>query len=235
MPITNYEHIVIQESAEFLTVTKEYVRLQIEEMKASLHKIWNSMSPNDIESVTRFYTSNPLHFYNVIEFNTWSDAQRPPILEGVTKGGKIRLKSALDFGCGCGTTAIFLSELGESGIQVDIADVNTQLQNFAKWRLDRRGYKSEIVSLLGFKPIKKHYDLITCLDVLEHLTNPLEMISHFREHADYVYLTALKPAKISQHLNLWDSERIIDIICAIGFEAMWLAPDQGRGLFKVIK
>jgi 2-polyprenyl-3-methyl-5-hydroxy-6-metoxy-1,4-benzoquinol methylase len=106
------------------------------------------------------------------------------------------------------------------------------LIEFTVWRMQKRKHSVGIVTLDSFKPIKKNYDLITCIDVLEHLINPLEMLTQFRDHAKYLYITALKPADISQHLNMWNKDRIIDIMKAIGWKPIWLAADEGRGFFE---
>jgi len=217
-------NLIIDEAAEFLCLSREEVLENIVKMKNELHKDWNRANPTSIEELKTFYNEHPLHFYNVIDFDTWSDAQnvRVPF-------GKVEIKTAFDYGCGGGKTAVFL---GDRKISVDVCDLDIRLRDFTVWRMKQRNYAVDVVELDSLKPIKKQYDLITCVDVLEHMINPLEMMTQFREHAKYFYCTALKPKAISQHLNMWDQDRIIDVMKAIGWNAIWLAGDEGRGFFE---
>ena len=224
MPDTNIKSKVIDEAAEYLKISREMVVREIETMKSELHKIWNSNRPQTIEELKKFYNEQPLHFFNVLDFNTWSDAQYPKV--NLIEYG---IKTAVDFGCGCGTTAVYLSDLG---IQTDVAELSEPLRKFAVWRLRKRGYTTNEVSLANMMPLKKKYDLVTCIDVLEHLINPLEMVYHFAQHAKYFYATALKPQDMSQHLNLWPREKVIDIFIDLGWKPIWLAQDEGRGFFE---
>jgi len=215
---------IIDEAAEFLNLSRLEVLENLIKMKNELHKDWNKVNPSNLSSLNDFYMTHPLHFYNVLDFDTWSDAQIPKI-----KFDGLGIKTAFDYGCGAGKTAV---HLGEKGISVDICEMDPLLRDFTTWRMQKRKFSIGIVSLDSFKPIKKNYDLITCIDVLEHMINPLEMLTQFREHAKYLYVTALKPKAISQHLNMWDQERIIDIMKAIGWSPIWLASDEGRGFFE---
>ena len=220
----NYEHEIITDAIEFLNIDRNEIEKKISEMENTLHKIWNNRNPQTYIDILNFYQTEELAFYNVIQFNTWSNAQKPSI-----SFKKFPIKTALDFGCGGGTTALYLAE---QGYEVDICDVNSKLVEFTKFRLNKNGYQCNIIPLDKFKPLTKNYDFITTIDVLEHVLNPLELIIHFRKHSKYWYSTALKPSQISQHLCLWDNEKIIDIIKSIGWNPIWLAGDEGRGFFE---
>lgn len=226
MPETKVDHKVVDEAAEYLGVPRAQVIVRMAEMKATLHKVWNATNPDSLDALRKFYSGeNPLHFYNVLEFNTWSDAQYPRV--DFVKYG---IQSAFDYGCGCGTTAVHLVENGIK--KIAITELSDSLRKFAIWRLKKRGVEPEVVAVKDFRPLSKRYDLITCIDVMEHLPNPMDMMYHFSKHCKYFYSTALKPADISQHLNLWPKERIIELLAVFGFKPLWLAADAGRGFFE---
>ena len=215
---------IIDEASEFLNMKREYIVAKIYEMENNLHKIWNQRNPQTYSEIIDFYKKEELHFFNVLQFNLWSNAQMPFV-----DFNKYPIKTCFEFGCGIGTTALLLAEMG---FEVDIADANIKLVEFTKFRLNKRGYKCNIINIDKYKPLEKSYDLITTIDVLEHVLNPIELMVHFREYSKYWYVTNLNPAKISQHLCLWNNDRIIDIIKAIGWNPLWLAEDSGRGFFE---
>lgn len=54
---------------------------------------------------------------------------------------------------------------------------------FARWRSRRHpNVDTRSPGLGGELPLTRGYDVITCLDVLEHVVNPLEVVRHLVEH-----------------------------------------------------
>jgi 2-polyprenyl-3-methyl-5-hydroxy-6-metoxy-1,4-benzoquinol methylase len=225
MPDTNVKSHIIDEAAEFLGTDRDYVVKKIAEMKAILHKIWAKKNPSSLDALRKFYNEEPLHFFNVLDFNTWSDAQYPPV-----DFREYNIKLALDYGCGCGTTALALLDKGVE--EIAIAELSEPLRNFAIWRLNKKGIKPLVIEVKDFRPLDRHFDLITTIDVLEHLPHPIDMVYHFAKHARYLYSTALKPQDMSQHLNLWPKEEVVKLFEILGWRALWLAKDEGRGFFE---
>lgn len=78
----------------------------------------------------------------------------------------------LDFGSGVGSHGIACKQLGAD--TVDMLDVDGPLQRYAKWRVSQRGLKGiNFLPHTAKLPFEK-YDLILCLDVLEHISKPVE-------------------------------------------------------------
>jgi 2-polyprenyl-3-methyl-5-hydroxy-6-metoxy-1,4-benzoquinol methylase len=64
-----------------------------------------------------------------------------------------------------------------------LVDLPTPTLEFARWRF--REFDNVELRQPGFGvdlPLTRGYDVITCLDVLEHVVNPLQVIRHLVEH-----------------------------------------------------
>lgn len=72
----------------------------------------------------------------------------------------------LDFGAGVGVTAQFFRRLGYA---TTLADISTTLQEFAKYRLERRGEHASFLDLNEAALPEGRYDVVTALDVLAHV------------------------------------------------------------------
>ncbi len=78
----------------------------------------------------------------------------------------------LDYGAGAGNMGTIFAMLG---FQTDFLEVEGVLTDFLKWRVDKYALTSKVFSQndnIGTKT----YDLISFLDVLEHLDEPLETL-----------------------------------------------------------
>lgn len=86
-------------------------------------------------------------------------------------------KTMLDYGGGIGEATIVACH---NGVETDYQDVeNSKTWDYAKWRFQKHGVNPKM--LKEGTPIKKEYDVIVAMDVLEHLENPNEVI---KEMAD---------------------------------------------------
>lgn len=220
----NLEHPIITDAMEFLKINKNEIDLRIKIALGEKLKIWYELNPQNIIELYDYYDNNEVSFYDTLQFNTWSNAQKPFV-----DFKKYPIKTALEFGCGCGSTALYLAE---QGFEVTIADINEMMLDFTSFRLNKYGYNCNKLDLSELKPLKTNYDLVTTIDVLEHVINPLELIIHFRDYCKFWYSTALKPKEMPEHLGLWKNDKIIDIIKSIGWNPIWLAGDEGRGFFE---
>jgi SAM-dependent methyltransferase len=78
-----------------------------------------------------------------------------------------------------------------------IVDLPSPALDFARWRFRRWPSVQTATPGLGADlPLTRSYDVITCLDVLEHVINPLEVVHHLVDH--------LKPGG-TFHVNFIDA------------------------------
>lgn len=64
-----------------------------------------------------------------------------------------------------------------------LVDLPSPVLAFARWRFRHHASVETLSPGLGKDlPLTRDYDVITCLDVLEHVVNPLDVVRHLDEH-----------------------------------------------------
>lgn len=92
--------------------------------------------------------------------------KRSKYLLQLSKRVRLKGKRVLDFGCGTGAHGIFCAQMGA---EVDFLDIDGPLRKFAEWRAKKRNLNAKF---MGPGNLQETYDVIICLDVLEHLASP---------------------------------------------------------------
>lgn len=96
----------------------------------------------------------------------------------------IKNPSVLEYGCGSAVLTEYL--VGKfPNLKYSVADIPSITLDFIKWKKEKYGYPYEILTIGEGRdgiPLKEKYDLIICMDVLEHTPNPLEIAQSFTEH-----------------------------------------------------
>jgi 2-polyprenyl-3-methyl-5-hydroxy-6-metoxy-1,4-benzoquinol methylase len=116
---------------------------------------------------------NPVHYIRTMSFVTINQRSSYVLtMERVLRS--LKGKRVLDYGCGVGSHGIYCLQ---KGAIVDLLDVDGPLYNFAKHRINNR--KLSVANYLypTSKLTPKSYDAIICLDVLEHIADPLTAIT----------------------------------------------------------
>lgn len=85
----------------------------------------------------------------------------------------IQNKSVLDFGCGLGTSAIYLASQGN---EVTGYDINPNALEFCKLRASKQGLK---ITFTDKFPDVTKFDFIVALDVFEHIEDLKELLLRF--------------------------------------------------------
>ncbi|MHC4553266.1 MAG: glycosyltransferase family protein, partial [Planctomycetota bacterium] len=173
-----------QELADIRKVDIDVVR-QIKECGPDTICIYGGdedlQNENDIVSLYKDYKY--LNFLGHLKTLMFTSATRRPanILSFINN---IRGKKCLDFGSGVETHAMTMSK---NGNDVSILDVEGPLFDFAKERLRRRGLKFNSYNHDASLP-SNEFDVIVCLDVLEHVYDPVKELKRI--------INALKPGGI---------------------------------------
>jgi SAM-dependent methyltransferase len=87
-----------------------------------------------------------------------------------------------EYGCGVAPITAWLRPRFSTW-RYTLVDLPTPMLEFARWRF--REFPNVELTEPGFGadlPLRRAYDVITCLDVLEHVVNPLQIIRHVVEH-----------------------------------------------------
>lgn len=78
----------------------------------------------------------------------------------------------LDYGCGAGNMGMVFAH---AGFKVDFLEVGGVITDFLQWRVNRHFLKSSVFT--HSQPLGQgNYDLVSLLNVVEHLDNPLETV-----------------------------------------------------------
>ena len=104
--------------------------------------------------------------------------------------------TVMDYGCCVGDFSIVFGEMGYKVLDYDL-DIPTfyfSLQRFKNRNLDIKGYiVGKDMCLPG---INQKVDFVFCRDVLEHTTNPLEVLQYFYDNLNengYLYTSTMNP------------------------------------------
>jgi len=83
-----------------------------------------------------------------------------------------------EYGCGVAPVATWLYPRF-SGWRYTLVDLPSPMLDFARWRFRRRdNVEAQEPGLGADLPLRRDYDVIVCLEVLEHVINPLEVVRH---------------------------------------------------------
>lgn len=174
---------IVDEISSFLQIPKNTARKKVEYEYAnpgkSVAKAWNKKPPKTTEEIEGFYKTTDSYIYDLslesirptrIE---WRDAILFYLSQFETR------ESLLDFGGGVGTESIYFANYGYS---VTYHDLPGTTHDFAKYRFSL--YAPEVLAIDSRESLGV-YDAIICLEVLEHLVNPLATINFLYDKLAY--------------------------------------------------
>jgi 2-polyprenyl-3-methyl-5-hydroxy-6-metoxy-1,4-benzoquinol methylase len=154
----------------FTNTSKEAVRERMKKGSVPLKEEWEkweregAMTP---ERIKAFYKQTANYIYELGEWHLFVQGKRDSDMALVDNMREIKPKNILDFGGGVGLMAM---PLARAGFDVTLADLDGTSLDFAVFRAKRSNtplkiWKSDVEAM----PPDKTYDVILCLDVLEHL------------------------------------------------------------------
>lgn len=153
------------------------VRARCERSLARLKDKWNDVVGSEVASdqVVAYYDTAD----DLIEELMWWHALRDdnsPLAYAVSLdfARANGLKHLLDFGSGVGVSAVLFQKQCET---MTLADVSSTLLTFCKWRAERRGIPARFIDLKAAGLPKASFDLVTAMDVFEHLEDPAKAIT----------------------------------------------------------
>jgi SAM-dependent methyltransferase len=133
----------------------------------------------DRQAIVEFYDKSQAMIYELMWWHTLADDVSP--LAYVTALDFAKEKACrryLDFGSGVGAGGLLF---GRHGFDISLADISSPLLRFCQWRLGLRKQPGRFIDLKTAGLPKRAFDLITAMDVFEHLADPARTVEELGE------------------------------------------------------
>jgi len=176
------------------------------------------------ESVERYYDKSENYIYDLMWWHALQYDDSPLAYVTALDFARRRTKGRyLDFGAGVGAGALLFAR---HGFDVALADISSTLLTFCRWRFSQRGLPAQFIDLKESQLPDNAFDIVTAMDVFEHLTDPVEAINllhrALKPGGFLIGRFAAEPADTShpQHIVL-DFEPVFARLSRLGFEEVW--------------
>ncbi|NIM46669.1 MAG: methyltransferase domain-containing protein [Candidatus Aenigmarchaeota archaeon] len=180
---------VIEDLSEFLKISKDNV---ISKMKKGVFLVkddWIKANPKTEEEVIKFYKNCKNYLFDLAAWHEQPYKKQWDLqLIEVVKKIEPSVKTILDYGCGIGSNGFLFHE---AGFNVTLADLDSFTLDFAKFIIKKYGLPIKVIEV-DKEEVKSKFDVIICLDTLEHILDPktlLEKLSHYLNPEGKIILT----------------------------------------------
>jgi SAM-dependent methyltransferase len=224
------EHQDLQESllAELGRYTRcadvAEVRRRCEQAVASLKREWeDKVQPADLQSIERFYDESQAMLYELMWWHTLGEDISPlAYVLALRFAQQHGCRSYLDFGAGVGSGGLLFAR---HGLQTALADISSSLLRFSAWRLGIRKLPAQYIDLRRSRLPSQGFDMITAMDVFEHLSNPVEAVENLWKALRpggflYARIAAEPDEDRPQHI-VQDFEPTFERLRALGCVEVW--------------
>lgn len=173
-----------QDLMAYLGISEGELNRRIQDCSDTLREDWLARDPNTEAELRQYYGSVEGYLYGLTKFNydpsyiAWRDAMVQVCQAAVAERGCLEV---LDYGAGIGTNLVDLTRI--PGIRGTHADVPGKNFDYAAWRYQRHGSPVDMLTITDADPLgDRRFDVILCIDVLEHLPDPEQAIRYLSEH-----------------------------------------------------
>jgi len=151
------------------------VQRQCEQAIANLKREWeDKVRSEDRRSIERFYDHSPAMLHELMWWHTLADDLSPLAYVVALRFAQGHgCKSYLDFGAGVGAGGLLFAR---DGLQTTLADISSLLLRFSAWRFRLRNLTAGYIDLKQSHLPIQEFDIITAMDVFEHLSDPVETV-----------------------------------------------------------
>jgi SAM-dependent methyltransferase len=170
---------LLDEICAFTGGGREEVERRCSSAVETLAAQWRAqVDVRDAASIERYYDRAGAYLYDLMWWHALEyDLSPLAYVNALEFAGQRGCRRYLDFGSGVGAGALLF---GRHGLQVALADVSSELLAFSRWRLARRGQPARFFDLKHDKLPDSAFDLITAMDVFEHLVDPVEAVDQLQ-------------------------------------------------------
>ena len=174
-------------------------------------------------AVEQFYDQTEAYLYNLTWWHTLVEDDTPLAYVVALQFARQRgCRRYLDFGAGISSGGILFAR---HGFEVASADISSSLLKFSDWRFAQRGIAALSVDLKVRDMPQECFDLITAMDVFEHLVDgaaAIDQIARALAPGGYLYgrFAAEEDDERPQHIA-HDFEPVFQRLNALGFQMVW--------------
>lgn len=151
------------------------IQRRCEQAVAGVKQEWEEkVQAVDRQAIERFYDESQAMPYELMWWHTLSfDLSPLAYLLALHFAQQQGCRRYLDFGAGVGSGGILFAR---HGFQVTLADISSSLLRFSAWRLGIRQLPAQYIDLKVSELPSQAFDVITAMDVFEHLSDPVEAV-----------------------------------------------------------
>lgn len=143
---------------------------------------WHERVPahsHDRHTVEQFYDRSQRVLYELVWWHTLNDDRSPlAYVIALDFAREHACRCVLDFGAGIGSGGILFAR---HGLRVSLADISTPLLRFSAWRFGQRHLTGDFIDMKDGTLPPASFDLVTAMDVFEHLVDPLEAVDRLSQ------------------------------------------------------
>jgi SAM-dependent methyltransferase len=196
-----------------------------EQAVATLKREWHEQvrAADQQTSVEHYYDQSQTLIYELMWWHTLSEEASPlAYVTALHFAQQHGCKRYLDFGAGVGSGGMLFAA---HGFDVTLADISSTLLRFSQWRLEQRGYPSTYIDLKTHDLSPHAYDIVTAMDVFEHLVEPVATVEQIYDALRpggflYARLAAEVDADRPQHI-VQDFGPTFDRMREVGLVQVW--------------
>ncbi len=225
---------LIKENIDYLKWNREQVLSRWGEKGTEKTKEkWEIEKPKTEKEIKNYY--NTLRLY-IPELSSWHALSKNialmKIIDFMLLCKKNKKKIFLDYGGGIGSNVIFFNHYGFNST---LADISNEMLNYSKWRIKRHMKNVDFIDLKEKSLPINAFDCATCIEVLEHLIDPLSAMKKIHKSLKIKGLILIttpfyKDEKRPQHLV--HDMRIADKFNDLGFKIFSINKDK---MFRVLE
>jgi len=200
------------------------VQRRCEQAVASLRHEWeNKVEPADPRSIERFYDESQAMLHELMWWHTLGEDISPlAYVLALRFAQQHGCQSYLDFGAGVGAGGLLFAS---HGFQSTLADISSSLLGFSAWRLGIRKLPAQYIDLKHALLPSQGFDVITAMDVFEHLSDPVEAVEKLWKALNpggflYARISAESDEERPQHI-VQDFEPTFERMRGLGFVEVW--------------
>ncbi len=159
---------------------------------------WTTINPKTPEEINKFYRNTPYEFFKNLIKNMDIMHYHILIRDILPRLRDTSCKTVLNYGGGSGYLEILLTKLG---FKVTFSEINKISLDWIKYINQELKLDIKIIDLQDSK-IEENYDMIIIKDVLEHITNPEEVINELQKKTKNLVIIPYKLDKKEDYLPM---------------------------------